>query len=65
MEKTKKVILLHHKQPNKVKLQLLSSGKIIEMNRKKFELRWDTGRYDVVNYDEMSTGVLNGDVFEL
>ena len=65
MEKPSRVRLLHNKQPHKVRLQLLSYGKIMEMNRRKFEQRWDTERYEVVNYEETSPGVFNVELFEL
>ncbi len=65
MKNSIKVRMLRHKQPYKVKLQLLSNGKIIEMNRRKFEQRWDMGRYDVVNYEEASPSIFGSDLFEI
>ncbi|MEZ4930578.1 MAG: hypothetical protein R2788_00365 [Saprospiraceae bacterium] len=65
MEKSLKVRLLNHKQPHKVKLQLLSNGKILEMSKLKFEHRWDTGRYEVVNHEAVDSGVFNAELFEL
>ena len=65
MENVLKVRLLRHKQPNKVSFELLSNGKIVEMSRRKFEHRWNLGRYDVVNHDAMNRGVFNAELFEI
>ncbi len=65
MEKSLKIRLLPHHQPHKVRLQLLSNGKVYEMSRRKFESRCDLGRYEVENPEALTGGVFNAEIYEI